>query len=217
MSVSHFLSTLLGGDTAKVAAETYYSDEEEIRPEAYKRRGEPEEECPPPGYTIERIAEMIADLPAVVPQESAVLIVRRTLNATGVQLSELDAYTRTQQSKLSSEIELARARQKEVSEKTQEVVRSLKEEIRKEREALENTMIYEEHEISWAMATLKELRRVRTFLELPTTEGEEDADLDEQGLQQAHLNFDIEGTQIFDTPLAQVFDMSRYSGGRMRG
>jgi hypothetical protein len=96
-------------------------------------------------------------------------------------------------------------------------VRSLEEEIRKEREACENTMIYEEREISCALATLKELRRVRAFFELSKTEGEEDASSDEQGLQQAHLGFDREGTQIFDTPLAQVFDMSRYSGGRVRG
>ena len=78
-------------------------------------------------------------------------------------------------------------------------------------------MVHEQRKISYASATLKELRRVRTLLELPMTEGEEDAGSDEQGLQQAHLGFDIEGTQIFDTPLAQVFDMSRYSGGRVRG
>ena len=200
MSVSHFLSTLLGGDTAEVAAETYYSDEEEPGLGACKRRGESEEGHRPLGYAIECIAEMIVNLPAVVSQESAVLIVRRTLKAAGVRISDLEAYTRAQESELRSEVELARAHQKEVSKKTQEVVRSLEEEIRKAREACENTMIYEEREISCALATLKELRRVRAFFELSKTEGEEDADPDEQGLQQAHLDFDIEGTQIFDTP-----------------
>lgn len=214
MSESRFLSRLLGRDMVEDDSRTYSSDEEEIGPRgSRRRRGKPEEGHQPLDHTIERVAETIADLPAAVPRESAVLIVRRTLEAAGVKLSELDASTRAQESRLSSEIELARARQKEVSEKTQEVVHSLKEEIRKARESCENIMAYEEHKISGASTTLKELRRVRAFFELPGAEGEEDNGPDEQGAQQAHEPFDLERAQIFDTPMARAFDTPRYSGG----
>lgn len=195
---------------------TYYSGEEEVGPRGARRKGEPEEGHRPLGCTIERVAETIAELPAAVPRESAVLIVRRTLEAAGVKLSELDASTGAQESKLSSEVELARARQKEVSEKTQEIVRSLEEEIRKAREACENIMIYEERKISRATAILKELRRVRSFFGLPGAEGEE-AGPDEQGKQQVYEPFDVEQAQIFDTPLAQVFDTIRPSRGSGEG
>jgi hypothetical protein len=165
-------------------SEAYYSDEEEVGPRGGRWKGEPEEGHRPLGHTIERVAETIADLPAAVPRESAVLIVRRTLEAAGVKLSELDASTRAQESKLSSEVGLARARQKEVSEKTQESVRSLEDEIRKAREACENIVLYEERKISGTTATLKELRRVRAFFGLSGAEEEEDAGSDEQGTQQ---------------------------------
>ena len=217
MSANGFFSRLLGGDMVENDSEAYYSGEEEVGPRGSRRRGEPEEGHRPLGHTIERVAETIADLPAAVPRESAVLIVRRTLEAAGVKLSELDASTGAQESKLSSEVELARARQKEVSEKTKEAVRLLEEEIRKAREACENIIIYEERKISGATATLKELRRVRAFFELPGSEAEEDAGPDEQGAQQVHEPFDLEQAQIFDTPLAQVFDMTQPSRGSGEG
>jgi hypothetical protein len=199
-------------------SEACYSGEEEVEPRGSWRKGEPEEGHRPLGHTIERVAETIAELPAAVPRQSAALIVRRTLEAAGVRLSELDASTGAQESKLSSEVELARARQKEVSEKTQEIVRSLEEEMSKAREACENIMNYEERRISRATATLKELRRVRTFFELPESEGEEDVDPDEQGTQQqVYEPFNVEHAQIFDTPLAQVFDMTRLSMGNREG
>jgi hypothetical protein len=219
MSANGFFSRLLGGQTMNDDSEAYYSGEEEVGPRGSRRRGESEEGHRPLGHTIERVAETIADLPAAVPRESAVLIVRRTLEAAGVKLSELDASTGAQESKLSSEVELARARQKEVSEKTQEIVCSLEEEIKKAREACENVVLYEERKISRATATLKELRRVRAFFGLPRAEEEEDAGSDEQGTQQpqVHEPFDLEQAQIFDTPLAQIFDPPRSSGGSGEG
>jgi hypothetical protein len=218
MSANGFFSRLLGGQIMEDDSEAYYSGEEEVEPRGSGRKGEPEEGHRPLGHTIECVAEAIAELPADVPRESAVLIVRRTLEAAGVKLSELDASTGAQESKLSSEVELARARQREVSEKTQEIVRSLEEEIRKAREACENIMIYEERKISGATATLKELRRVRAFFGLPGAEGEEDAGPDEQGKQQVYEPFDVEQAQIFDPPLAQqVFDMTGPSRGSGEG
>ena len=59
-------------------SEAYYSDEEEVGPRGGRRKGEPEEGHRPLGHTIERVAETIADLPAAVPRESAVLIEERS-------------------------------------------------------------------------------------------------------------------------------------------
>jgi hypothetical protein len=215
MGANGFLSRLLKGDIGEDDSGTCHSGEDETEPGGSGSREEPHEEHRPLGLTIERVAETIAELPADVPRESAVLIVRRTLQAAGVKLSELDASTRVQESKLSSEVELARARQKEVSEKTQERVRSLEEEIRKVREACEDVILYEERKVSRATATLKELRRVRAFFGLPGGEGEEEADPGEQDIQQQKPKpFDVEQAQIFDTPLAQVFEITRPSRGR---
>jgi hypothetical protein len=218
MSANGFFSRLLGRQMMEDGSEAYYSGEEKVEPRRSGRKGEPEEGHRPLGHTIERVAETIAELPAAVPRDSAVLIVRRTLEAAGVKLSELDASTGAQESKLSSEVELARARQKEVSEKTQEIVRSLEEEMRKAREACENIMSYEERKISGATATLKELRRVRAFFGLLGAEEEEDAGPDEKGTQQqVHEPFNLEHAQIFDTPLAQIFDPPQYSGASGEG
>ena len=141
------------------------------------RRAVPREgHRPPRDLTVERLAGTIADLPPDVPRESAVLIVRKTLDAAGVRLSEVDESTREQESKLSSEIGLAEERQKEFREKTKETVRSLEEQIRKATEACEDVVAYEERKIHRDRALLGELRRVRAFFELPGTEGgEEDA------------------------------------------
>ena len=164
-----------------------------------------EEELPPPprDFLVESVAEMIAELPPGVPQESAVLIVRRTLAAAGVKLSELDASTQVQESRLISEIGYARNRQAEVRQKTEEQVRSLEEEIRKANEACEDIVAYEERKISHASATLEGVRRVRAFFELPKTEGEEDTGLpaEEGTQQQVREPFDVDRAQISDTPL----------------
>jgi hypothetical protein len=205
MSADGFLSRMLGRDTDEYDSGAYYSSEE-VETRRSRRssssRGVPDEEKPPLRDLItERVAETIADLPAGVPQESAVLIVRRTLAAAGVKLSELDASTKAQESKLNSEIGLARNRQKEVREKTQEQVSSLEEEIRKAKEACENVVAYEEGKISHASATLEGVRRVRAFLELPRSEGEGSTGPDEQGTQQVRRPLDVERTHISDTPL----------------
>ncbi len=183
MSADGFLSRMLGRDIDEYDSGAYYSSEDvETRRSRRSRRsssrGVGDEEKPPPrDFITERVAETIADLPEGVPQESAVLIVRRTLAAAGVKLSELDVSTQEQESKLNSEIGLARNRQREVREKTQEQVRSLEEEIRKVKEACEDIVSYEEEKIARDSATLEGVRRVRAFFELHETEGEENAGL----------------------------------------
>src|SRR5918995_4638631 len=101
MSAEGFLSRMLGRDTDHEYDDSgaYYSSEEvETRRSRRSRRGSSsrgvaeEGETPPPppppprDFITERVAETIADLPEGVPQESAVLIVRRTLAAAGVKL-----------------------------------------------------------------------------------------------------------------------------------
>jgi hypothetical protein len=207
MSADGFLSRMLGRDTDEYDSGSYHaSDEVETRRSRRSRRSNSsrgvadEVEPPPQDFITERVAETIADLPEGVPQESAVLIVRRTLAAAGVKLSELDVSTQAQESKLNSEIGLARNRQEEVREKTQEQVRSLEEEIRKAKEACEDIVSYEEEKISQAWATLEGVRRVRAFFELHETEGEEGTG--PLG-QRTHIlePADVDRAQISDTPL----------------
>ena len=207
MSAEGFLSRMLGRDTDEYDSGSYYSsDEVETRRSRRSRRSNSsrgvadEVEPPPRDFITERVAETIADLPEGVPQESAVLIVRRTLAAAGVKLSELDASTQAQESKLNSEIGLAQNRQGEVREKTQEQVRSLEEEIRKAKEACDDIVSYEERKISQAWATLEGVRRVRAFFELHETEGEEGTG--PLG-QRTHVlePADVDRAQISDTPL----------------
>jgi uncharacterized protein (DUF2141 family) len=211
MSAEGFLSRMLGRDTDdEYDSGAYYSSEEleSRRSRRSRSRGVPDEEelLPPPppprNFIVERVAETISDLPEGVPQESAVLIVRRTLAAAGVKLSELDASTQAQESKLTSEIGLARNRQEEVREKTQKQVRSLEEEIRKAKEACEDIVSHEERKISQAWATLEGARRVRAFFELHESEGEEDTGpLYRDDTQQVLEPADVDRTQISDTPL----------------
>jgi len=143
---------------------------------------------------------MIDDLPSDVSQESAAYIVRRALVAAGIELSNFDRSIQAQVSNLSSEIELARDRQKEVQEKTEETVRSLEEEIRKAREGRDSIVAYEEKKISSASATLKEVRRVRAFFGLLETEGGENAGSPEQGI---HI---LEPSNVARTQVRRRFD-----------
>ena len=172
---------------------------------------------PPRDLTVERLAAAIADLPPDVPRESVVLIVRKTLDAAGVRLSEVDASTREQESRLRSEIGLAEDRRKEFREKTREAVRSLEEEIRKAKEACDDVVAYEDRKISRDRALLGEVRRVRAFFELPGTEGgEEDAgpaEVDElpgpkeRGTQQIpNPPGVVEGRRISDAPFGPRAD-----------
>ena len=168
MSQSRLLSRLRGRDEDDSMS---YSAEK-IETRGSSKKEEPGEGQPPRGFSLQRIAETIADLPSPVPQEHAVLIVRRTLAAAGVKLFEVDVATRALESELSSEIELARNQQKDVREKTAETVRSLEEEIRRAQEACDGIVTYEEEKISRATAAVKEARRVRAFFDLPEMEGE---------------------------------------------
>lgn len=121
----------------------------------------------PHGFTVERAAGIINDLPPDVSNESAVRIVRGTLVAAGIRFEDLERSTRARETKLRSEMDLARGRQDELKERTEEVLRSLEEDMRKAREALDNGVTEEDERISRANSGLQDVRRVRAFFGFP--------------------------------------------------
>jgi hypothetical protein len=133
------------------------------------RRGSPGEGQPPQGsgFTVERATEVIDDLPPDVSKESALRIVRGTLTAAGVRVEDLESSTRARETKVDSEIELARGRQDELRKKTEEVVRSLEEKIKKAQEDRDAGVAEEEEKISRAREELERIGRVRAFFGFP--------------------------------------------------
>jgi hypothetical protein len=124
------------------------------------------------GFTVERAAEVIRNLPPEVPRPAAVRIVRGTLEAAGIDIAELESSTRARESKLNSEIDLSENRIQQFKDETEEVIRSLEDEIRKAREARDFGVSEEERKISSAEAGLDNIDLVRDFFGLP----QEDAD-----------------------------------------
>jgi hypothetical protein len=122
------------------------------------------------GFTVERAAEIIRELPPEVPRQSAYRIVRQTLLAAGIDIESLESSTRARESKLDSEIELSRQRLQDLEARTKEVVSSLEEQIRKAREARDYAVREEEGKISRARESLEDIEKVRDFFGLPEEE-----------------------------------------------
>lgn len=131
----------------------------------------PEE--PSRSFTVERAADVIKNLPPEVPRPAAVRIVRQTLEAAGINVADLATSTRARESRLDSEIELGRGRIQELKDRTEEVIRSLEEEIRKAREARNSGVAEEERKISEAQTGLEDVAMVRDFFGLSREEAEE--------------------------------------------
>ena len=125
-----------------------------------------EEAVEPRGFTVERAAEVIRNLPPEVPRLSAVRIVRGTLEAAGIDITELASSTSAREAKLNSEIELGQSRVQELKEKTEEVIRSYELEIRKAREARDFGISGEERKVAKARSGLEDVERVRDFFGL---------------------------------------------------
>ena len=130
-------------------------------------------EVPSRSFTVERAADVIRNLPPEVPRPAAVRIVRQTLEAAGINVADLATSTRARESKLDSEIELSQGRIQDLKAKTEEVVRSLEEEIRKAREARDTGVAAEERKISEAQAGLEDVARVRDFFGLSRDDAEQ--------------------------------------------
>jgi hypothetical protein len=122
------------------------------------------------GFTVERAAEVIRNLPPEVPRPAAVRIVRGTLEAAGIDIAELESSTRARESRLNSEIDLSENRIQQLKDETEEVIRNLEDEIRKAREARNFGVSEEERKISEAEAGLDNIDMVRDFFGLPQEE-----------------------------------------------
>ncbi len=136
-----------------------------------------EETVEPRGFTVERAAEVIRNLPPEVPRPAAVRIVRGTLEAAGIDLADLATSTKARESRLNSEIELSQGRIQKLKEDTEEVIRSLQEEISKTREARDSGVAEEERKISETRTSLGDVEMVRNFFGLPRGDAETTADL----------------------------------------
>jgi hypothetical protein len=195
MSERGFFSRILGGGADEDDTRIYSDEEIES---SHRGRSEPEEQRPR-GFTVERAAEIIDDLPPEVPRESAVRIVRGTLAAAGIRMEDLDRSTRARETKLNSETDLARNRQEELRQRTEELVRSLEQEIKRAREDRDNGVAEEEEKISRASAGIEVVKRVRAFFGFLDPEEEEipgpaeDASVDET---QVLKSFDADETQV---------------------
>ena len=121
----------------------------------------------PHGFTVERAAEVIRNLPPEVPRLSAVRIVRGTLEAAGIDIAELESSTRARESRLNSEIDLSEGRIQQLKDETEEVIRNLEDEIRKAREARNFGVSEEERKIQAAETGLDNIDLVRDFFGLP--------------------------------------------------
>ena len=178
MSEGSFFSRMFGGgvneDETRVFSPEKLRKKEPNRGESGREESgrEEQEEEQHGGFTAERAVEIIDDLPPDVPRESALRIVHGTLTAAGVRVEDLERSTRTRETKLGSEIERARSRQRELQKRTDETVLSLEEEIRKAHEARKSGLAEEEERIAHASAGLKSIKRVRDFFGFPKVEEE---------------------------------------------
>lgn len=170
MSERGFFSRILGGGADEDETRVFSAEEIGTRRPTRREEEPDEEEQRPQGFTVERAAEVIDDLPPDVPRESAVRIVRGTLTAAGIKVEDLERSTRVRESKLNSEMDLARDRQQEIQQRTEEAVRSLEEEIRKAREDRDAGIAGEEERISRASAGIEGIKRVRAFFGFPSRE-----------------------------------------------
>ena len=117
----------------------------------------------PHGFTVERAAEVITNLPSDVPRPAAVRIVRGTLEAAGIDIAELESSTRATESKFNSEIDLSESRIQQLKDETEEVIRNLQDQIRKAREERNFGISEEERKIASAEAGRDNIDMVREF------------------------------------------------------
>jgi len=155
------------------------------------------------GFTVERAAEVIKNLPPEVPRLSAVRIVRGTLEAAGIDIAELESSTRARESRLNSEIDLSESRIQQLKDETEEVIRNLEAEIRKAREARNFGVSEEERKIQAAETGLDNIDLVRDFFGLPQEE-EPPADSDDSADSAGEETQIMDGVEEEDGDETQV-------------
>jgi hypothetical protein len=152
------------------------------------------------GFTVERAAEVIRNLPPEVSRPAAVRIVRGTLEAAGIDIVELESSTRARESRLNSEIDLSENRIQQFKDETEEVIRNLEDEIRKAREARDFGVSEEERKISAAESGLDNIEMVRDFFGLPQEEAEPSAAGEETQVMEGVEGEEEDDTQVLRRP-----------------
>src|SRR5215203_2640619 len=155
-----FFSRVFAGSTEGEGT-SIYSSEEIGMPGAGESEG-----LTAYGFTVERAAEVIRNLPPEVPRPAAVRIVRGTLEAAGIDIAELESSTRARESRLNSEIDLSENRIQQFKDETEEVIRNLEDQIRKAREARDFGVSEQERKIAAAESGLDNIDMVRDFFGL---------------------------------------------------
>ena len=187
-----------GEETTTYSAEEVGAEEE---PEGIVARSR--------GFTVERAVGVINDLPPEVPRQSALRIVRQTLAAAGISIEELGSSARAREAKLNSEIKLSQDRIMKLREDTDEVIRSLEDEIRKAREARDFGVSQEERKIYAARSSLVDVEKVRDFFGLPGGKPRPDDEEDSVGDEtQVMEHLDEDDTRIMRPrgPLSRDWD-----------
>src|SRR5215204_7763 len=162
------------------------------------------------GFTVERAAEVIRNLPPEVPRPAAVRIVRGTLEAAGIDIAELESSTRARESRLNSEIDLSENRIQQLKDETEEVIRNLEDQIRKAREARDFGVSEEERKISSAETGLDNIDMVRDFFSLPREEADEPPAGEETQVMEGVEDEDEDDTQVLRRP-GPLSDSEDYS------
>jgi ribosome-binding protein aMBF1 (putative translation factor) len=188
-----FLSRMFSGNADEEGTAVYSA--EEVGAEETGR-----DTMEPRSFTVERAADIIRNLPPEVPRPAAVRIVRGTLEAAGIDIAELTTSTRARESKLNSEIELSQTRIQELKDKTEDVIRSYEDEIRKAREARDFGISDEERRISEARSGLEDVERVRDFFGVSEDDYSTTGDLAAEEETQVMERPDEEDTEILRRP-----------------
>ena len=171
MNEDSFFSRILGRGTDE--DQTNVDSAEVFETVRSSKRSTPQVGGRPWDFAVELVVETIDDLPSNFPRDSAVRIVKRTLAAAGIEIGDFNRRTWARMPQINSEIELARRRDKEFKEKTEEEIRSLEGEIRKARETYETFHAKEKGEISRASEELENIMRVRAFFGFSDMEEDE--------------------------------------------
>jgi TolA-binding protein len=189
-----FFSRVFAGTTEGEGTAIYSSEEV-----GTGTLGTGEQEGAAHGFTVERAAEVIKNLPPEVPRLSAVRIVRGTLEAAGIDIAELESSTRARESRLNSEIDLSESRIQQLKDETEEVIRNLEDEIRKAREARNFGVSEEERKIQAAETGLDNIDLVREFFGLPQEEEEPPADSADSAGEETQVMEGVEEEEGDDT------------------
>jgi hypothetical protein len=178
MTENSFFSRILGRDAEEDESGIDWAEAFGTRKPS--KRSEPEVAGQLGNHVVKLAVETIDDLPSNFPRESAVRIVRRTLAAAGIDLRYFNRSTWERMPRISSEMELARSRIKELREKTEEDIRFLEGKIRKARGAYKAVLAEEEEEISRVSKELENIKRIRAFFGFSEIEEENTAHSSEE-------------------------------------